>query len=102
MFSTKKGEKEEGSFEGFSSGYNIFIILFIASMLSFAIRGTLNGTYGKNMVIWKSYRCKAYICAAVVYGTEQSLLLLMQMLAVLRNESRSFQLPSIFNTEQEV
>jgi hypothetical protein len=28
--------------------------------------------------------------------------LLMQMLAVLRNESRSFQLPSIFNTEQEV
>lgn len=26
----------------------------------------------------------------------------MQMLAVLRNESRSFQLPSIFNTEQEV
>jgi len=49
MFSTKKGEKEEGSFEGFSSGYNIFILLFIASMLSLAIRGTLNGTYGK---IW--------------------------------------------------
>jgi len=47
MFSTKKGEKEEGSFEGFSSGYNIFILLFIASMLSLAIRGTLNGTYGK-------------------------------------------------------
>jgi hypothetical protein len=49
MFSTKKGEKEEGSLKGFSSGYNIFILLFIASMLSLAIRGTLNGTYGK---IW--------------------------------------------------
>jgi hypothetical protein len=47
LFSTKKREKEEGSFKGLSTGYNIFIILFIASMLCFAVRRTLDGTHGK-------------------------------------------------------
>jgi hypothetical protein len=47
MFSTKKREKEEGSFKGLGTGYDIFIFLFIASMLCFAVRRTLDGTYGK-------------------------------------------------------
>ena len=103
MFSAKKREKEEGSFKGLSTGYDIFIFLFIASMLCFAVRRTLDGTY-KKILSLKNHisTIHTFVHCSSFQLNNPIFLLLMQMLAVLRNESRSFQLPSIFNTEQEV
>ena len=71
MFSTKKREKEEGSFKGLVTGYDIFIFLFIASMLCFAVRRTLDGTYEKNTVTKKSYQYNTYVCTLFLFSTEQ-------------------------------